>query len=429
MPIIKDFISRYKKEFDFYEQSSKMVEQILENNLRSAGIRAIVTSRAKNSLRLEDKVRQRNIKKQYKNIDEIYCDIVDLGGVRVALYFPAERDQVDKVICNSFTLNEVPKKFPLEVTGSNKSEADYKKRFSGYWATHYRVQIPESLLNDSQKRYSEARIEIQVASVLMHAWSEVEHDLVYKPLQGNLSTDEYAILDELNGMMLAGEIALERLQQAGKVRASTVGRNFSNHFELASTLSELAKTNLSVQEVNDAAMGRVDILFHLLKELNLNTPENLENFIKSLHSDFDRRPLSEQIIDLILQEDPENRYKKYKNLVISKADSIPNKNNSLRVQLTNEFMSLWIEYEKLSRSDRMDSISGPRNLKKFMNDISFLEEIGLTKEKLLMFRDLRNIRNRIVHGLDSPSVIDLENAIVIFKEIFEEIKKLAFRKK
>ena len=48
----------------------------------------------------------------------------------------------------------------------------------------------------------------------MHAWSEVEHDLVYKPLNGTLSEEELAILDELNGLVLAGEIALERLHIA-----------------------------------------------------------------------------------------------------------------------------------------------------------------------------------------------------------------------
>ena len=62
----------------------------------------------------------------------------------------------------------------------------------------------EESLDRSQKKYTTARIEIQVASVLMHAWSEVEHDLVYKPLQGTLSDEELAILDELNGLVLAG---------------------------------------------------------------------------------------------------------------------------------------------------------------------------------------------------------------------------------
>jgi ppGpp synthetase/RelA/SpoT-type nucleotidyltranferase len=65
----------------------------------------------------------------------------------------------------------------------------------------------------------------------MHAWSEVEHDLVYKPLQGSLSEDEYAILDELNGLVLAGEIALERLQRAGESRVSTSGREYRSNLD------------------------------------------------------------------------------------------------------------------------------------------------------------------------------------------------------
>ena len=82
----------------------------------------------------------------------------------------------------------------------------------------------DASLTDAQKRYADARIEIQVASLLMHAWSEVEHDLVYKPLQGGLSTDEYAILDELNGLVERGEIALERLHVRLKLAWPGVGR-------------------------------------------------------------------------------------------------------------------------------------------------------------------------------------------------------------
>jgi ppGpp synthetase/RelA/SpoT-type nucleotidyltranferase len=51
----------------------------------------------------------------------------------------------------------------------------------------------------------------------MHAWSEVEHDLVYKPLDGDFSPEEYA-LDQLNGLVLAGEMALETLQKAQQAR-------------------------------------------------------------------------------------------------------------------------------------------------------------------------------------------------------------------
>ena len=77
MDLIAQFISRYRREYDFYERASRMTAQILDSNLQSAGVRAIVTSRAKNPIRLETKVRQRSGKKAYETVEEIYDDIVD----------------------------------------------------------------------------------------------------------------------------------------------------------------------------------------------------------------------------------------------------------------------------------------------------------------------------------------------------------------
>ena len=145
------------------------------------------------------------------------------------------------------------KKFP------DGSPPSYEKRFAGYSATHYRIRLRESNLAEAQKRYAEARIEVQIASVLMHAWAEVEHDLVYKPFEGKLSDDEYAILDELNGMVMAGEIALERLQRAGDVRVASRDRPFANHYELAAHLLNKAKVGEST--AMQAGLGRVDQLY------------------------------------------------------------------------------------------------------------------------------------------------------------------------
>jgi hypothetical protein len=174
------------------------------------------------------------------------------------------------------------------------------------------VQLKESSLGTAQQRYAEARVEIQVASVLMHAWSEVEHDLVYKPFEGTLSDEEYAILDELNGLVIADEIALERLQKAGETRVAASERHFENHFDLASHL--LSRTALATQgPLADSALGRVDLLFELLKRLNLLTPEQLKPFIESIHHDTERRPIAEQIIDRLLAED-ESQYKMYEEI-------------------------------------------------------------------------------------------------------------------
>lgn len=201
---IEEFLKRYAKEYDFFDQASRLAAQKLGGSLRASGIRSIVTSRAKAIASLEARVRERNEYKNYSTADAIFDDVIDLAGVRVALYFPDELPSADNVIRSLFKLElDPPKGFP-----NPKAKPRYTKRFSGYRATHYRAYLNAEILTDEEKRYAKQRIEIQVASVLMHSWAEVEHDLVYKPMQGRLSEEEYDTLDELNGLILAGEIAL-----------------------------------------------------------------------------------------------------------------------------------------------------------------------------------------------------------------------------
>lgn len=250
---IGEFMERYNKEVDFFTNLSSQAEDLLRAQLNEAGVRCIVSSRSKDPKRLIDKLESRNKKKKYKSVEDIFNDIVDLSGVRVALYFPGDGGIVDDIIKNIFKVNH-EKTFPdVRKSSSNKG---YQKVFSGYKAKHYRVM----LLGNS--RYANKHnVEIQVASVLMHAWSEVEHDLVYKPLQGKLSDDELMILDEINGLVLAGNIALERLQQAGVTRTLKDGYEFKNHFDIASFFTT---------ELEDKAAETINYIkiFKVLKSIN-----------------------------------------------------------------------------------------------------------------------------------------------------------------
>lgn len=293
--LIEYFIAQYEKEYDFYDRAGRMAARKLEADLQAAGIRSIVTSRAKSITRLEKKCRQRGLKCPYSSINKIFDDIVDLAGVRVALYFPAERDQVIGMINRSFVVRS-QKEFPEK----NRTRLD--RRFSGYSALHYRVQLKEQDLAETDKRYSTVRIEVQVASVLMHAWSEVEHDLVYKPEEGELSEEEYALLDQLNGLVIAGEISLERLQKASEARVAESGRKIANHYDLAVHLLGRA-TKLTGEVISESGLGRVDLLFELLARLGIDTPELLGPYLEVLDDNVEARPLAEQVIDSLLAED------------------------------------------------------------------------------------------------------------------------------
>ena len=404
MTAVDEFLAHYPREIDFYDHAARLVAQLLEARLQVAGVRAIVTFRAKAASKLEPKVRERAIKKSYLNVSDIYVDIPDLAGVRVALYFPAQREQVGRIIEEALVVMQ-SKIFP------DGTPSAYPKRFTGYAATHYRVRLREIMLSDAQRRYAEARVEIQVASVLMHAWSEVEHDLVYKPCQGKLSEDEYAILDQLNGMVMAGEIALEQLQRAGDARISARGRPFANHYDLAahliSALRELAAA-AAVQE----GLGRVDLLYKLLVRLGSASPEKLARYLEALHPNLEHRPIAEQIIDQLLSEDPA-RYSMYEDLRAMQpiAAISPDASEPITLDVHEAigiFLRSWIELEHIIR----DLV--PSNERKFGPVMPTLNRIqayvALDGEMRWSFERLRRMRNMVVHGLENPSPTELRHA-------------------
>ncbi|MCL5961307.1 MAG: RelA/SpoT domain-containing protein, partial [Chloroflexi bacterium] len=271
MPV-EDFLSRYQREYDYYQEIARLCALQCETELERNGIRAIVTFRAKRPDRLREKVEKRNGQHSYENVDDIYQDIVDLAGVRVALYFPGDKVEVDRIIRSLFTI-EKDKSFPRD-SDSQVVSGTYAKRFVGYTAIHYHVRLREENLPEADKRYANSLIEIQVASVLMHGWAEVEHDLAYKPLSGDVSDDEYAILDELNGLVLAGEIALERLQKAVQQRASKRGKHFTNHYELAAYLYDAIRSS-PANGPNEPVMVRADVLLRFLQLANLDRTDPL----------------------------------------------------------------------------------------------------------------------------------------------------------
>ena len=203
--VIQAFLKNYKHEVDFYEEVATLVQDKLSQALQDAGIKAVVSSRAKSPERLEKKLYKRDKKRHYQTFREIYDDIIDLAGCRVALYMPADRDVVGQIIDKLFVSVRAPKNFP---ESSKPEEGDTL----GYTATHYLVRLRPETLRKKELRYADTQIEIQVASVLMHAWAEVTHDLIYKPEKGSLTPEEQKALQNLNVLVKEGEKQLEELQ-------------------------------------------------------------------------------------------------------------------------------------------------------------------------------------------------------------------------
>lgn len=418
--ILEDFYLQYLKEYDFFSEAAHLCANQIESSLNNSGIRAIVTFRAKNPERLKEKLVQRDKKKKYKSFEEIYSDIVDLAGVRIALYFPADREEVQKLIESKFIVSSPIKKFPDKKAYKHPT---YKKRFSGYWATHFRVNLKKDSISTSSKRYLDAMIEIQVASVLMHAWAEVEHDLVYKPFTGSLSEDEYAILDELNGLVLVGEIALERLQEAVNRRVGSSSRKFKNHYELSTfILDNIPETS------SEVIIGRSDILFSFLEFVKMDKPTNIRKYLPNLEPADNNRPLVDQIVDLILIEKPDltTIYKevkeKFKNKDISHDD------DANYAFVLKEFLNKWVLFENIAGRVSARLYQHDNNKKRVPFSIyrNRYKNLMLDNNLVQKIESLRLIRNRLVHGYDSPNLDLLSKGVRTLDEILNLLEDSEF---
>ncbi|KAK5655955.1 hypothetical protein OQA88_5090 [Cercophora sp. LCS_1] len=161
----------------------------------------------------------------------------DMLGARIILYFPNDKKKVidllsragyDKVkvakrMGGLDDIKRLRKRHKASLTGSGDKSKDHldldghEKQFSGYSALHLVVKVPKRLQprdlgGDAAKIWDATNLEIQVGTVIMHAWSEVEHDITYKTRDREVTKDEKGLLDILNGLAIASEIGLRSFQ-------------------------------------------------------------------------------------------------------------------------------------------------------------------------------------------------------------------------
>ena len=422
MSIIDTFLLRYAKEYDFYNELAHQVAMICETIIHRSGIRAIVTYRAKKPESLKDKLMKRNAIKKYQSIEQIYRDIVDLSGVRIAIYFPGDREEIGRLIENEFITRKT-KKFP---NSEQKQHQDnpFKRRFTGYDAVHYRVKIKEEKLEENNKRFAHAQVEIQIASALMHAWAEVEHDLAYKPQIGKLSEEEFNILDELNGLVLSGEIALERLQKSFKQRIASMEQQFNNHYELAALLRE--KISGSLPE--GCFIGRVDILLKFLQKIGMDNPKEIHMYLDSfdkMKESVGSKTIVDCFADLILNHYPDY----YRQYVEAKFESsFNNPYISIQKQMLlgkeneqlNSFVEKWILFEKAIKALEQKNITQSRSISDIIRRHLTADEIILDTVK-----NLEKTMNHIIYSSDIPDNLQLRNAADSITLILNKLAELA----
>ena len=137
-------------------------KSLIEDCLKDAGLRfQYVQERVKERGKLRTKYL--DPKKNYTGLD----DITDQAALRVITYYDDDVDRAADVIKREFTV------IPEKSVDKRETEPD---RF-GYYALNLICTHSEKRKSDVQfKNYADVVFEIQVTSVLRHAWSEIEHE-------------------------------------------------------------------------------------------------------------------------------------------------------------------------------------------------------------------------------------------------------------
>jgi len=108
--------------------------------------------------------------------DKTYRDplreITDLSGVRIIAYYTRDVETIGQLLSREFRVDCEHTVDKTQVLGDDQF---------GYQSIHYILQIPPARAALTEWRaYRDLKVEVQLRTVLQHAWASINHSLTYK---------------------------------------------------------------------------------------------------------------------------------------------------------------------------------------------------------------------------------------------------------
>lgn len=167
--------AQYESQLPLYEEFSDSVKKILSTCLADSEIAVhSITSRAKAPEGFAKKAAKASSEDPaLPRYTDPLRQIKDLAGVRVITYFLTTIKDVEQVVEREFEITE----------RVDKSQLLERERRLGYQSVHYLVQLRKNRCElPEYAKYAGLTAEIQVRTILQHAWAEIEHDIQYKAI-------------------------------------------------------------------------------------------------------------------------------------------------------------------------------------------------------------------------------------------------------
>lgn len=254
---IKQFLEEYELKKDTYQKFSVVVKDILEALLKTHLFKYQISPRGKSPQSLRQKLTDDKLP-PLTSVTELQ----DLAGDRILFYVDSDIEKFARHLFDEFEVIKRTDRY---------SEDDYNAVHLVVKLTKTRIALPE------YAQFDGLICEIQLSTILYHAWSEMAHDIIYKPPPGFREFDERAY---------------ESLQKRFRSIMEEHIKKASHDFEFISE---------QVQKINEGKqVFDLDFLSHVERSVSNNEIyQNLKLLTQYLGEFGDKTPTELNIIRLI----------------------------------------------------------------------------------------------------------------------------------
>ncbi|MBQ9583724.1 MAG: hypothetical protein IJR25_05315 [Bacteroidales bacterium] len=278
-PHSEQLLEQYRALLPVYSKMAEVIPEKLQEFFAEAGfIVAAVERRVKAEDSLAGKLKLKGYK--YKDI----FDITDIIGLRVITFYI---DDVDKVA------SVLERLFEIDWENSVDKRKIHDTDSFGYLSLHYICRIPESSYSDPEHpELNRIRFEVQMRTVLQHAWANMDHDIGYK--SGVEIPKVYLRqLSRMAGMLELVDDEFSRIRR----ELSDYRRNVQNlvssgnlsdvqldgdSFRSYLAIGPFDRLNHRISSINQAEIQQVDMsaFLPIFKMLGFNTLGDISSLIK-----------------------------------------------------------------------------------------------------------------------------------------------------
>ncbi|MDB4904842.1 MAG: hypothetical protein JWQ63_4123 [Mucilaginibacter sp.] len=300
--ILEDFKAKKKTYSAFKDRMIDLLKDLIE---KENIIPHQITGRIKEAGSLSKKIDKKGDKYN------ILSDITDVIGLRVITYLESDVDPIASILTKEFEKDEE----------NSIDKRILKNDQFGYRSLHVVVSLNDKRIKlPEYSAYKAIKCEIQIRSILQHAWAEIEHDLGYKgtdiPDAYKRSFNRVAALLELADIEFV-KLKAELDDYEKDVPELIVFKPEEVDINKAS-LNSILITNSIIEDVRKiivkktgyklAKGGMYDIVIEVIKFFNIKTIKSLEialeenkiAYIKFIKQFIDDNELFGELPDLVV---------------------------------------------------------------------------------------------------------------------------------